>query len=98
MLPGRQAIDQTEPANGFSAVSGGAMAGDIRARGEIFNSGQVWKRQQGNKCQHRDYGNVLKQQHGKTGLPAIGFQQTFFIQRLQHNGGRRQGKDQSDCQ
>ena len=53
------------------------------------------KRQQG---EHRDDGNILKQQHGKCRLPDRCLHQSALLHALQHDSGGRQRQHQPDGQ
>ena len=59
---------------------------------EQFRHGQ--ERQ---KRQHRNGGNILKQQHRKACLPAGAAEQVFFAQGLQHNRGRGKRQYAARC-
>ena len=58
----------------------------VRRRCQLRQGNQRQERQ------HRDDGNILKEQHGKARLTAGAVQKAFFAQRLQDNrgGGERQ--------
>ena len=58
--------------------------------------GQFWQCQKWQQCQHRNHGDVLKQQHREAGLPAVAAHQAFLVEGLQDDGGRGQRQHQTD--
>ncbi len=63
------------------------------AIGTLSGGAGCQQRQQG---QNRNHGDILKQQHRECILAGLGFEQTFLLQRLQHNGCGRQRQRQGD--
>ena len=87
-LPAAQPVHEIEVKAGALAMGGGfggMAAGQQIGQGEERDDGQ-----------HRDDGNVLEEQDGKTGAPAIAARKALLVQRLQHDGRRGERQDHAN--